>query len=262
VPLRPASRGSLAAAGGAWLVRFSRSRRGGTDAKRSRHRPRRLLCSDSCPSARSVTDHAHKHGAPHHLSNLRALCCREVGRPPAQLTQLTLPLRVELRPHCRRLGPRELIQPRTVISQSVCQSASLRSVGQTLQLRTCCKASWFASRRRFADAAAVAAVPRTVLGQPTVSHGVVPSASTCLCAGTCADAACCSLLSQVGRFGSLQDTTNRVNRDKRRQIAASHLAFGATTAAARGRLRGLRVSAALASATATLETWQQLLQQL
>ena len=148
------------------------------------------------------------------------------------------------------------------VSLSVCQSASLRSVGQSLQLRTCCKASWFASRRRFADAAAVAAVPRTVLGQPTVSHGVVPSASTCLCAGTCADAACCSLLSQVGRFGSLQDTTNRVNRDKRQQIAASHLAFGATTAAARGRLRGLRVSAALASATATLETWQQLLQQL
>ena len=39
------------------MVRFSRLRRGGTEARRSRHRPRRLLCSDSCPSARSVTDH-------------------------------------------------------------------------------------------------------------------------------------------------------------------------------------------------------------
>ena len=133
MPLRPASRGSLAAAGGAWLVRFSRARRGGTEARRSRHWPRRLLCSDSCPSARSVTDHVAQATRPlaqgaHHLSNLRALCCREVCRPPAQLTQLTLPLRVELRPHCRRLGPRELIQPRTVISQSICQPVCARSV--------------------------------------------------------------------------------------------------------------------------------------
>ena len=208
MPLRPASRGSLAAAGGAWLVRFSRARRGGTEARRSRHRPRRLLCSDSCPSARSVTDHAAqtRRAAPFEQSP-RAVLPRSLSPTcPAHAADAPAPCRAAT-PLPAARPPRADTQPRTVISQSVCQSASLRSVGQTLQLRTCCKASWFASRRRFADAAAVAAVPRTVLGQPTVSHGVVPSASTCLCAGTCADAACCSLLSQVGRFGSLQDTT-------------------------------------------------------
>ena len=259
MPLRPASRGSLAAAGGAWLVRFSRARRGGTEARRSRHRPRRLLCSDSCPSARSVTDHAAqtRRAAPFEQSP-RAVLPRSLSPTcPAHAADAPAP--------CRAATPLPAARPPRAdtathshqsVSLSVSQSALGRSdptVAHLLQglvvrkqapLRRCSRGRRGPSHRP----------------GPThcVARGRAVGVNVPLRRDVCRRRVLLALVTS-GSVRLAAGHNNRVNRDKRRQIATNHLAFGATTAAARGRLRGLRVSAALASATATLETWQQLL---